>query len=339
MLKPKNINLPYSSLWSPPATAPSKSSSCIFFQSIEEYRQKAAEFPDFSLSFCEFFSNFATYCHEKEILMTCHSIMELAHFFCKDNPTVSYEESLKFFKHTDSYGFTAQKENKIYALAGNKGKHGAYHEIMHLLSAPGGKTKMYSQISINLMEGTNEFFTREIEKQIPNLDLEVIAAYQTTYPKQCDFIQILIDNCGISVKNALFRIHFAKEDSQILIDAMFIVWKEKSLSGKLKTVYKTPIKDEVAKKFLQKFLTDTSSSIDGTSDNSLAIKCFKNRFPADVQEPQPPSQPLPLPPYPPPPLPGAAVPDTFDISELDGKFEDQYLTFKKQMKELLNLAH
>ncbi|VFS01679.1 Uncharacterised protein [Salmonella enterica subsp. houtenae] len=261
---------------------------------IVDYRERIKQLSAVSLQFSQLFCQFENFCKKNNILIFCHSEEELAQCFANENPQYTFSESFDYISRTHSYGFTASTENRIYSISGAQGKHGANHELMHLLSAPGGKTKMLLQISANMMEGTNEYFTREVEQSMPVIEPEITAAYSFTYPKQYEFIKTIIDVCGETVKNALYQIHFCDEDTACLIDAMLLQWKQKSAMGNMKPVYKTPPNEVQARNFLKKFLIEITSSMDGESDNSLALTGFQKRFPTPEPE-------LPLPPPPPPP--------------------------------------
>ncbi|SUG43199.1 Uncharacterised protein [Salmonella enterica subsp. arizonae] len=319
---------------------------------VAEYREKIKQLSEVSLQFSQLFFHFEDFCKKNNILIFCHSEEELAQCFANENPQYTFPESFNYISRTHSYGFTALTENRIYSISGARGKHGANHEMMHLLSAPGGKTKMLLQISANMMEGTNEFFTREVEKYMSVIEPEITEAYSFTYPKQYEFITTIINVCGETVKNALYQIHFCGEDTDCLIDAMLLQWKQKSVMGNMKPVYKTPPNETQAKNFLKRFLIEITSNMDGESDNSIALTGFHKRFPTPEPEIPPPPPLPPLPPLPgaprplpvaPPILPGAPppLPGEPQISDaIDAGFneEEAYNIFKLQMMDFLHLV-
>lgn len=306
---------------------------------VMDYRKEIKQLSEVSLQFCELFCQFEKFCKTNNILIFCNNEEELAQHFTNENPQYTFIESLNYISRTHSYGFTASEDNRIYSISEARGKHGANHEMMHLLSAPGGKTKMLLQISANMMEGTNEFFTRELERCMPVIEPEITSAYSFTYPKQYEFIRTIVDACGETVKNALYQIHFCGEDTACLIDALLLQWKQKSVMENMKPVYKTPPNELQARNFLKRFLVEITSNMDGESDNDIALGGFQKRFPTVQPEippppPLPPSS-LPLSP-PPPPLPGASL----GVDEVDTSLneEESYHIFKAQMMGLLHLA-
>ncbi|EFR5816305.1 hypothetical protein PPR10_004246, partial [Salmonella enterica] len=161
-----------------------------------------------------------------------------------------------------------------------------------------------------------------------------------------------INVCGETVKNALYQIHFCGEDTDCLIDAMLLQWKQKSVMGNMKPVYKTPPNETQAKNFLKRFLIEITSNMDGESDNSIALTGFHKRFPTPEPEIPPPPPLPPLPPLPgaprplpvaPPILPGAPppLPGEPQISDaIDAGFneEEAYNIFKLQMMDFLHLV-
>lgn len=76
---------------------------------------------------------------------------------------------------------------------------------------------MLLQISANMMEGTNEYFTREVEQSMPVIEPEITAAYSFTYPKQYEFIKTIIDVCGETVKMHCTRFIFVMKTPLVLL--------------------------------------------------------------------------------------------------------------------------
>ncbi len=213
-------------------------------QTIEDYRSRVRDIDfneDFNEKLMEFsgiFDEFYSYTKENEILKFVNK-EELVDAFFEDDglgefPSHNTRSSAKeYIESTNSLGFTSQNISgqPIFALDIAGGEHLARHEVMHLLSAEGGMTKIVNT-SGNLNEALTEVTTRIIEDVLVQNDKDTIEARKNAYPALAELL-LGITNSSEGIMAGLFEGYIKDGGLNKLIDPMVERWKERSESGQI----------------------------------------------------------------------------------------------------------
>ncbi|WP_323117773.1 hypothetical protein [Burkholderia alba] len=122
---------------------------------------------------------------------------------------------------TNSLGFTASHlKGEIYAANEDGGAHYARHEVLHLLSAEAGKTRIQAHNN-NLNEAVTETITRLIERQrgIPDEG----GAYSHAYPAMTEVLMKTADS-DASIKAGMLSAYVHDKGTEAMIAPMAARW-------------------------------------------------------------------------------------------------------------------
>jgi hypothetical protein len=128
-----------------------------------------------------------------------------------------------YINRTNSLGFTSQNlpGGPIYATDGPDGSHFARHEVLHLLSAPKGQTKIQKENNgTNLNEALTEAATRLIER---GQGMGALNAHQHAYPAMAELMLGLAD-ANEGIKRGMLEAFVQDGGKEKLVDAMVAHW-------------------------------------------------------------------------------------------------------------------
>jgi hypothetical protein len=168
---------------------------------------------------------------------------------------------------TRTLGFTSGHTpgEPIFVVDGNDGQHVARHQVLHLLSAPGGRTQVKA-LSNALNEMLTEVATRLIERAQLSGDLEEVHACTRTDPRMADAMLRMIDTAADpdALQAGLMQACVQDRGIGAFVEPMRQSWLARSTAGEIaKPTRRASGSEESQREQLARLLVDLANGLAG----------------------------------------------------------------------------
>jgi hypothetical protein len=154
---------------------------------------------------------------DEKKLVICKDMGDMATFLAEDEDT-SVGAARTKLDDNKARAFTAEKTGVIYFLQCDETPHDMIHETVHVVSAPGGTTRIKNEFGDPLNEGFTEMFTKEI-------CLKRKVRIAPAYPNEVAFVMKLQRLVGVPL---VFQAYMKNAGMGAILALLSRRWQERS---------------------------------------------------------------------------------------------------------------